>query len=216
MSETVSSASQWMRVCSMVIADDTDAIELVGADQVTGLRVKFAVNYCASGTPASTLARIYNLSPSTVQNIVGLASKDPPTINGLGFPSSARIGLRAGYRTDLGSLFTGTIYQLRIGKESNVDTFIDIFAADGDLSHNWATMRVALTKGLHDPGCVSALRQLDAAMADNLRRAAERPAKPASPSGPSAVRDDPRRAERHGRQQQLHLEHLRQRAASAA
>lgn len=148
MSETTDSAAQWLRACSFVVADmDGNGIELAGPGQGATLRIRFTVSYMTSASPASMHARVYNLAPSTVQNIRNLATKSPPTLGGLPFASSARVVLKAGYQANFGQLFEGQIYQFRVGKESNVDSYMDIFAADGDAAHNWATMRVALTKG---------------------------------------------------------------------
>jgi hypothetical protein len=92
-------------------------------------------------------ARVYNLAPATIQNIQSLASKNPPTNSGLPFPSSAKVVLKAGYQSNAGTLFTGTVYQLRVGKETNVDSYLDIFAADGDIALNWSNVNSAFAKG---------------------------------------------------------------------
>jgi hypothetical protein len=148
MSETVSSAAQWMRSCSLIVADQTGrGLELAGPDTPQTLRIRFTVEQEIIHTPKTMHARIYNLSASTVQQIFALASKDPPKIDGIAFPSSARIVLKAGYRENFAQIFMGQVYQMKIGKESNVNSYLDIFAADGDLSHNFATAQVALSKG---------------------------------------------------------------------
>jgi hypothetical protein len=148
MSSTVSSAAQWMRACSLVVADmQGNGIELAGPDAPQILRIRFSVNYEVQNTPASMHARIYNLSGTTVERIRGLASQNGPLLDRLPTKTSAQVVLKAGYQENFGQLFIGQIYQLRIGKESNVDSYIDIFAADGDLAYNWATLRKSLAKG---------------------------------------------------------------------
>jgi len=148
MSETISSAAQWLRACSLVVADmQGNGIELAGPDQPQILRVRFTVNYWTAQTPASLHARIYNLSATTVQRIVGLAGQNRATIAGVPGKTSAQVVLKAGYQANFGQLFQGYIYQLRTGKESNVDSFIDIFAADGDAAHNFAFLSKSLAKG---------------------------------------------------------------------
>jgi hypothetical protein len=143
-----SSASQWMRACSLIVADDTgDGLELAGPDQPQTLRIKFNVEYLQIHTPAALHARIYNLAPSTVQRLKALASKNPAGTLLLPFPTSARVVLKAGYQQNFGELFRGNIYQMRIGKETNVDSYLDIFAADGDAAHDWASMQKSLAKG---------------------------------------------------------------------
>jgi hypothetical protein len=69
-------AQQWLRAASLVVADDTgNSVELAGPDLQDTLRIRFTVQYQISATPASLKARIYNLSPTTVQKTVGLASQ---------------------------------------------------------------------------------------------------------------------------------------------
>ena len=148
MSSTVSSASQWLRACSLVVADmQGNGIELAGPDVSQTLRIRFAVDYKTSQTPASMHARVYNLSASTVQRIVGLANQDGPTLAGLPRKTSAQVVLKAGYQQNFGQLFIGQVYQIKVGKESNVDSYVEIFAADGDPAHNWAFLQKSLSKG---------------------------------------------------------------------
>jgi hypothetical protein len=148
MSETISSAAEWLRACSLVVADmQGNGIELAGPDQPQILRIRFTVNYWTRDTPASLHARIYNLSATTVQRIVGLASQNGATIVGVPGKTSSRVVLKAGYQANFGQLFEGYVYQIRTGKESNVDSFIDIFAADGDAAHNFGFLSKSLAKG---------------------------------------------------------------------
>jgi hypothetical protein len=148
LSDVVSSASQWIRACSLVVADmQGNGIELAGPDAPQILRIRFSVLYETKDTPASMKARVYNLSATTVERIRGLATQNGPTLTGLPRKTSAQVVLKAGYQQNFGQLFLGQIYQLRMGKESNVDSYIDIFAADGDLAHDWAIMRKSLAKG---------------------------------------------------------------------
>ena len=63
------------------------------------------------------------------------------------FATSARVVLRAGYQQNFSTIFTGQIYQLRAGYENSTDSFLDIFAGDGDYARNWATNNTTLAKG---------------------------------------------------------------------
>lgn len=140
-------SQQWLRACSLVVGDDTDAIELAGDPKNPVLRIKFTVHYYTKSSPASLHARIYNLSPQTIQSIIGFTQKNPPTATGIAFATSGIVVLKAGYIDNFAQIFKGFIYQLRVGKESNVDSFLDIFAADGDVAHNWATMNTTFAAG---------------------------------------------------------------------
>ena len=132
-----------------MIADDTgDGVELAGfPGQSQVLRIRFQVHYFTTQTPASLDARVYNLSPQTIQKIIELASKNPPTASGIAFPTSAKITLKAGYENNIGTLFEGQICQMRVGKENSTDSYIDLFAADGAFAHRDATMTKSLSKG---------------------------------------------------------------------
>lgn len=138
---------QWLRACSLIVADQTgNGIELAGDGQNI-LRIRFTVNYKTVQSPANMVARIYNLSPNTIQNIKALASKDPPTDLHLPSPTSAHVVLKAGYQENIGTLFRGQVFQLRAGKESNVDSYLDIFAADGAFAYDWAALNKTFAAG---------------------------------------------------------------------
>ena len=142
------SAQQWLRACSLVIADETgNGVELAGSDLNNTLRIKFTVISVTISSPATMHARVYNLAPATLQNIQSLASKNAPTSAGVPFASTAKVVLKAGYQANLSTLFTGQIYQLRVGKETNVDSYMDIFAGDGDLARNFSMVNKTLAKG---------------------------------------------------------------------
>jgi hypothetical protein len=61
-------------------------------------------------------ARIFNLSPETVKRV----------------RQYGRVQLAAGYESNYGMLFDGTVILYIVGKENPVDSYIDIRAADGD------------------------------------------------------------------------------------
>lgn len=138
---------QWLRACSLVVANDSNAIELAGPLNPNVLRIKFTVNYITKQTPGVLKARVYNLAPSTIQTIIGYATGQPPTATGIAVATAGTVTLKAGYQDNIGTIFFGYIYQLRVGKESNVDSYLDIFAADGDQAHNWAKMETTFAAG---------------------------------------------------------------------
>jgi hypothetical protein len=143
-----SSATQWLRACSLVVGDMSgNGIELAGPDQPNILRIRFNTEYPVTSTPARCHIRVYNLAPSTVQYITGLARAHPAGVTSIPVATSAQVILKAGYQENFGELFRGQIYQMRVGKESNVDSYLDIFAADGDEAHGWATARQSLSAG---------------------------------------------------------------------
>ncbi len=133
------SGELYLRYCSLNIADQAgNGVELAGlqgTNQV--LRIRFSTHYYTTMSPASMNARVYNLSQTTIQNILALASKNPPTDVGVPNATSALVTLKAGYISNTGdqTIFRGMIYQLRQGKENATDSYLDIFAADGDAAH---------------------------------------------------------------------------------
>jgi len=56
--------------------------------------------------------------------------------------------INAGYeKGNYGVIFQGYIKQFRIGKESNVDSYLDILASDGDIAYNQAFVNETMAKG---------------------------------------------------------------------
>lgn len=127
-------SQQYLRACSLVVATDTDALEL-GA-----FRVKFNVRQWTNNTPQVLTARIYNLSDSDAKAI------SKPSAQGT--PEFTRVVLTVGYEGgDSGVLFDGTIKQVRTGRENTTDTYLDILGADSDAAYNFAVVSQSLAAG---------------------------------------------------------------------
>jgi hypothetical protein len=99
-------------------------------------------------TPNSLDVRIYNLSSQTAARIAG---KEFTTVT-----------LSAGYQGAFGLLFQGTICQRRLGRVNQLDSYVDITAADGDEAYNFAPVFVSLPAG-SKPGQIA--DQIQAALA---------------------------------------------------
>lgn len=97
-----------------------------------GLRFKFEVNANDVETPNVAMIRVYNLSEETTRQVINEYSN---------------VILNAGYGFNSAQIFKGTIKQFRRGKERNVDSFLDIFAADGDIAYNFSVVNKSLTAG---------------------------------------------------------------------
>lgn len=91
---------------------------------LSGLKIRFQISASDVETPTTAFIRVYNLSAERVKQI----------IEGGEFSG---VVLSAGYGTNLAQIFKGTVKQFRRGKESNIDSFLDIFAADGDVNYNF-------------------------------------------------------------------------------
>jgi hypothetical protein len=109
--------------------------ELVLTTETEGLdlRMTFECRQTDGLTPNTAIIRVYNLSDDTAKSVVKEFNK---------------VTLQAGYITgNYGIIFKGTIKQFKRGRESATDTYLDIFAADGDIAHNQAVINTTLPVG---------------------------------------------------------------------
>ena len=138
---------QYLRKASLIVGDnsgkDGSALDL------SALRFSFAVRRGDIETPNSADIRVYNLSDATAKKIMQLL----PT------PEFTRVVLQAGYDGNFGVIFDGTIKQIRHGRESQTDTYLDISAADGDSAYNFAVSAVSLAAGSKPADHIAAILQ---------------------------------------------------------
>lgn len=121
------SSKQWLRKCTLLVSQNNgDGLDL------SKLRIKFLVKRSDTQTPNMAEIRVYNLEINTARRIRKEFSK---------------VVLQAGYEENFGVIFQGNIKQVILGRESGVDTFIDIIAGDGDLSYNFAIVNQSLAAG---------------------------------------------------------------------
>lgn len=118
---------QFGRRCSLVIGSSG-----VGALDLSALHITFTVTQAAVQTPKSADIRIYNAAPSTIKRI-----RDEFT----------RVELTAGYEGGEGMIFAGQIKQIRVGRESGTDTYLDILATDSDPAYNYAFLSESIAAG---------------------------------------------------------------------
>ena len=121
--------NQWLRKVRLIVLGATSGLDL------SDLHLRFEVRSSDIETPNIMSVRIYNLADTTVQKI---NSKGEFT----------KVTLEAGYEQgNFGQIFSGTIKQLRHGRESNVDSYLDILAADGDIATNFGVINTTLAAG---------------------------------------------------------------------
>lgn len=95
--------------------------------------MRFKVRQADVQTPNTAEIWVYNLSGQTAQNVINEFNS---------------VTLQAGYVTgNYGIIFQGTIKQYKRGKESAIDSYLEIFAADGDLAYNHAQISTTLAAG---------------------------------------------------------------------
>jgi hypothetical protein len=124
---------QYLRQMSLVVSSNTQAIDF-GQFWCT-----FTVRRGDFQTPNSLDTRIYNVKPATAATI----SKNEFT----------SITLSAGYPGNVGLLFKGSIKQFRVGRVNQLDSYVDITAADGDAAYHYATISQTIPAG-SKPGSV--------------------------------------------------------------
>lgn len=130
-------SNQFGRKGSLIVAGGSAGLDL------SEFRFTFEVRQSDVQTPNTAFIRVYNLKPTTVAKIKG---------------EFTRVVLQAGYETgNFGIIFDGTIKQYRTGKERNVDSYIDILAADGDIAYNNSIVNTTLAAGASQQDIVAAL-----------------------------------------------------------
>ena len=118
---------QYLRKASLIVGRDNGS-----AVDLSELRFAFAVRRGDIQTPNSADIRVYNPAPNTITAIR---------------EEFTRVVLQAGYDGNFGVIFDGQIKQVRRGRESQTDTYVDITAADGDSAYNFAVSALTLAAG---------------------------------------------------------------------
>lgn len=121
-------AQQYLRKISVVIADDTGK-----GFEFSDFRVRFTVRRGDFQSPNSADVRIYNLSKATATKV--------------GKPEFTTLSISAGYPNNIALIFRGTIKQFRTGRINQMDSYVDVTAADGDEAYNFASISQPLAAG---------------------------------------------------------------------
>jgi len=120
-------SQQYIRRCNLVVADATGN----GLD-LSNLRIVFNVKKSDAQTPNTAEIRVFNLNKETAAQI----KKEFTTLI-----------LQAGYDSNYGTIFSGNIKQVRIGRENGTENYIDIAAGDGDDAYNFSVVNTTLAAG---------------------------------------------------------------------
>lgn len=136
---------QWLRKWALKLGGAGNNLVLSTSDQGYDVRIKFEVRQADAQTPNTCIVRCYNLADATAVRAV----KEYTTLQ-----------LEAGYiNGKFGEIFSGSIKQFKIGRESPTEKFLDIFAADGDIAYNQATMNKVLAAGSSAQDRMNAINQ---------------------------------------------------------
>ena len=114
------SAAQDPRQVSLVIGTSAGA-----ALELNQFRLVFQVRRGDYFNPNTVDVKVYNLSREYAQMLAQA--------------EYTQLVLKAGYPGSYGQIFSGQISQRRIGRESQLDTYVAFTAADGDRAYNFAT-----------------------------------------------------------------------------
>lgn len=123
---------QFLRRWNLIVSSATgNGIDL------SELRIVFKITQCDEQHPNTASIRVYNLSDETVKKITSLT---PVEYN--------NVILQAGYKNgNFGVIFNGTIRQFRKGRENNINSYLDILAAEGDIPYNFSYVKTPLKSG---------------------------------------------------------------------
>lgn len=120
-------SDQYLRKCQLVVGSGSELIDL------STLRIVFKVKQWDIQTPNYAIIRVYNLSDETSQKIQKEFSS---------------VSLQAGYQDgNYGLIFIGSIKQVKRGREDQVNTYLDILAADADQTYNFGVVNISLAAG---------------------------------------------------------------------
>lgn len=115
---------QWLRAITLVVTAGEKGLVL------SNMRVRFEVRQIDSASFNNAYIRVYNLSDQTAEQIK---------------KEFQRVVLQAGYENgEQAQVFAGNIVQTRHGHESNVDSYVDIYAVDGDIAGNFGNLNKTL------------------------------------------------------------------------
>lgn len=115
---------QYLRKIELIVSDS-----LGNNINLSPMRITFNIVKKDSQTPNAAQINVYNLSSETESKI----KKE--------FTS---VVLQAGYDSNFGLIFKGTIKQVTSGREGGTDTFITIYGGDGDIPYNTAVVSTTL------------------------------------------------------------------------
>ena len=129
---------QFLRKVGLVVTSQPDLAATLAGLGTTGLdlsdlQIRFSVNQADTETPNIAIIRVYNPSEQTLKTVI----REYDTVV-----------LQAGYEEgNFGIIFRGTIKQFKVGRERNVDNYLDLLAADGDLGYNFGIVNRSMPAG---------------------------------------------------------------------
>ena len=131
--------SQFIRQVNLIVSNASKGLDL------SAFRIVFMTSQSDFQTLNTMKARVYNLSDETSRQIQKEYSD---------------VTLQAGYKDgNLAIIFKGTIKQVKRGRESQTETYTEIFAADGDDFYTYGTVNKTLAAGWTQKDAIAAATQ---------------------------------------------------------
>jgi hypothetical protein len=126
--QTDAANKQWLRQVSLKVGkDDGQALDF--AD----FHITFNVKQFEIQSPNIAVITVYNVGKDTAKR---LRDKE-----------FTKVVLEAGYPSNKGVIFQGTLRQARYGRINATDTYLEINAADGDIAYNFSVVNITLAAG---------------------------------------------------------------------
>lgn len=122
----MANVQQFGRTAQLVVTNQSSTIDL------SKLKFRFQVSNADVESPNTAVIRVYNAKRQTVAAIV---------------KEYTDVVLSAGYPGNVAIIFQGSIMQFQFGKESNVDSFIELRCSDGDTLYNFGVVNGSLPGG---------------------------------------------------------------------
>lgn len=120
-------SDQYLRKSSLIVAEDDQGLDL------SELHFTFDIKQSDLQTPNNALIRVFNLSDKTAQQVQS---------------QYTRVVLQAGYQQgNFGIIFDGTLKQVKRGRLNATDTYLDLYAADGDKAYNFSVVNSTMAAG---------------------------------------------------------------------
>src|ERR1700730_10353684 len=126
---------QYLRRWSLILTSSKtgEGVVLSQAEKGLDLRMTFQTQSADGPTPGIAIITVYNLSAETAANTVNEFDK---------------VILQCGYKDGkYGVIFNGTVKQFERAHESPTDSFLRIFATDGDTGYQHAVLNTTLKAG---------------------------------------------------------------------
>lgn len=119
---------QYDRKFELVVGNDSGA-----GLQLSDFRIKFAIKKTSGQTPNTGVFKVHNLNADTAKRI---------------HEEFKSVMAQGGYQTNFGVLFSGNSKQVIFGvDDNNVDTYVEIQAADGDAAYNFSVVNATISAG---------------------------------------------------------------------